>query len=99
MGETVPPSIAMLVLGSITSLSIGALFVAGIVPAAVVAVVLGVAVYLRAGRGSADARPALRQVAQALRGALLALLMPLIIFGGILLGVATPTEVSAFAVA
>ena len=37
MGETVPPSIAMLVLGSITTLSMAALFVGGLIPAAVVA--------------------------------------------------------------
>ena len=35
MGETVPPSIAMLVLASVTSLSIGTLFVAGLLPAAI----------------------------------------------------------------
>ena len=34
MGETIPPSLALLVLGSITTLSVGSLFVAGIVPAA-----------------------------------------------------------------
>jgi tripartite ATP-independent transporter DctM subunit len=36
MGETVPPSIAMLVLGSVTTLSVGSLFIAGLIPALVV---------------------------------------------------------------
>ncbi len=49
MGETVPPSIAMLVLASVTSLSIGTLFVAGLLPAAVMAVCLMVLIYARAG--------------------------------------------------
>ena len=47
MGETVPPSIAMLVLASVTSLSIGALFVAGLLPAAVIALCLMVLIYVR----------------------------------------------------
>jgi TRAP-type C4-dicarboxylate transport system permease large subunit len=40
MGETVPPTIAMLVLGSITTLSMATLFIGGIIPAAVVAACL-----------------------------------------------------------
>ena len=71
MGETIPPSIAMLVLGSITTLSMASLFAAGIIPAAVLAVCLMVVVYFRA-RGSSrvptqraslqkcDARPSQR---------------------------------------
>src|SRR5580704_17634436 len=40
MGETVPPSIAMLIVGSITSVSVGAMFIGGLIPAAVMAVCL-----------------------------------------------------------
>ncbi len=40
MGETVPPSLAMLVLGSVTTLSMGALFIAGLIPAVVVGYLL-----------------------------------------------------------
>src|ERR1022692_2276153 len=47
MGETIPPSLALLVLGSITTLSVGSLFVAGIIPAAVLAIALIVAVVIR----------------------------------------------------
>jgi tripartite ATP-independent transporter DctM subunit len=100
MGETVPPSIAMLVLGSITSLSIAALFVAGIIPAAVIAVCLMVLIYARARRGGARRMPraAFGVMARAGLGAILPLGMPVMLFAGILLGVATPTEVSSFAV-
>jgi tripartite ATP-independent transporter DctM subunit len=100
MGETVPPSIAMLVLGSVTSLSIGALFVAGLVPAAVVAACLMLLIYLQARRSNARRLPraSLRQLATASLGGALPLLMPVILFAGILFGIGTPTEVSSFAV-
>ena len=48
MGETVPPSIAMLVLGSITTLSMAALFIGGLMPAAVIALCLMALILLRA---------------------------------------------------
>lgn len=100
MGETVPPSIAMLVLASITSLSVAALFVAGIVPAAVVGVCLMVMAYLSARRAgiAPKRRASLLAMGRACVRAILPLLMPLILFGGIILGIATPTEVSSFAV-
>ena len=50
MGETVPPSIAMLIVGSITQLSMAGLFIGGIIPAAVMAVCLMVLIYVRARR-------------------------------------------------
>jgi TRAP-type C4-dicarboxylate transport system permease large subunit len=86
MGETVPPSIAVLVLGSITSLSIAALFIAGLLPAAVVALWLMGLVYLRArqARARAAARAPWPERARAAAHALPLLLMPAILFGGIL---------------
>jgi tripartite ATP-independent transporter DctM subunit len=100
MGETVPPSIAMLVLGSITTLSMAALFVGGLIPAAVVAACLMALISMRArrGGGSVSRRASLRTVMTSAIGAILPLLMPVILFAGILFGIATPTEVSSFAV-
>ena len=100
MGETVPPSIAMLVLATVISLSVGALFIGGFLPAAALGLLLGLTTYVRAGRrgGLRDPRPTPREAWRSLAGALLPMGMPLIIFGGILLGIATPTEVSSFAV-
>jgi tripartite ATP-independent transporter DctM subunit len=100
MGETVPPSIAMLVLGSITTLSMAALFVGGLIPAAVVAACLMMLIWLRSrGAGTHVSRRApLRAVTASAVGAVLPLLMPVILFAGILFGIATPTEVSSFAV-
>jgi tripartite ATP-independent transporter DctM subunit len=100
MGETVPPSIAMLVLGSITTLSMASLFVGGLIPAAVIAVCLMVLIFLRARRSAVPiaARAPWGVMLRAGLGAVLPLLMPVILFAGILFGVATPTEVSSFAV-
>jgi tripartite ATP-independent transporter DctM subunit len=100
MGETVPPSIAMLVLASVTSLSIGALFIAGLVPAGVVALCLMVLIYFRARRANLARLPraTLREFGLAAAAGALPLAMPVILFAGILLGIGTPTEVSSFAV-
>ena len=98
MGETVPPSIAMLVLGSVTTLSMAALFVGGVIPAAVVALCLMALIFVRAARGPSHPRAPLRVMAATGLRAILPLMMPVILFAGILLGVATPTEVSSFAV-
>ena len=54
MGETVPPSIAMLIVGSITSVSVGAMFIGGLLPAALMALCLMMLIY------SAPAASALR---------------------------------------
>ena len=100
MGETVPPSIAMLIVGSITSVSVAAMFVGGLIPAAVMAVCLMALIYLRARRDGTPRIPRapLAAVVRSGLGAVLPLLMPGMLLAGILLGVATPTEVAAFAV-
>jgi tripartite ATP-independent transporter DctM subunit len=100
MGETVPPSIAMLIVGSITSVSVGAMFIGGLIPAAVMAICLMVLIYVRARRAgmAPEPRASLRVMRQAGLGAILPLLMPVMLLGGILFGIATPTEVAGFAV-
>jgi tripartite ATP-independent transporter DctM subunit len=100
MGDTVPPSIGILVLGSITQLSIAALFIGGVIPAAVIGVCLSVLIWLKARRQNLP-RTARAPVAAMLRsglGAILPLSMPVVLFAGILGGFATPTEVSSVAV-
>lgn len=99
MGETVPPSTAMLVLGSVTTISTGALFAAGIVPAGVIGLCLAVTVVLRAKKVPKDVIyrrdvPTWRAVI----GAVPALAAIAIIAGGIIAGLTTPTEASAVAV-
>jgi tripartite ATP-independent transporter DctM subunit len=100
MGETVPPSIAMLIVGSITNVSLGAMFIGGLVPAAVMALCLMMLIYVRARASGAPRLPVARPnvIARAGLGAILPLLMPGTLLAGILLGVATPTEIAAIAV-
>ena len=100
MGETVPPSIAMLIVGSITNVSVAGMFIGGLLPAAVIALCLMALIALRARR--AGAQPALRAparvIARAGLNAILPLLMPGMLLAGILFGLATPTEIAALAV-
>ena len=99
MGETVPPSIAMLVLASVTSLSIGTLFVAGLLPAAIMAVCLMVLIYFRsASRAGSTRKASPVQITKAGLSAIPALVAPILLIGGIVSGIATPTEVSSTAV-
>ncbi len=99
MGETIPPSLVLLVIGSITSLSTAALFAAGLLPAVVLAVCVVLLIYFRARKlditpsPRATWRVRFRSVGAALPVAAL----PLGLVVGILLGWATPTEVSALA--
>jgi C4-dicarboxylate transporter, DctM subunit len=100
MGETIPPSLALLVLGSITTLSVGSLFVAGIIPATVLAIALIVAVAIRSRIKGFHKGPPFR-LGRALRSmplAIPALMVPVIVVGGIVGGVASPTESASLAV-
>ena len=100
MGETVPPSIAMLIVGAITNVSVGAMFIGGLAPAAVMALCLMALIYVRARATGAPRTPRAGAgiIARAGLGAILPLLMPGALLAGILLGIATPTEIAAIAV-
>jgi len=100
MGSTVPPSIGLIVIASATGLSVGTLFVAGIMPAAVLAVVLAVVIYVRARmlRLQPSKRASVKTMAVAFKGALFGIGLPIIVIGGLLGGFGTPTELSAVAV-
>ena len=100
MAESVPPSIALILLGSSTSISTGALFIAGMLPAATVAVCLMIVVRLRARFSGWKPSPRASGATIARNGkrAILPLMMPVILLGGIVAGIGTPTEVSTFAV-
>src|SRR4051812_4592730 len=99
LGAVIPPSIPMIVYGSIAGVSIGGLFVGGYVPGLIFG--LGLALVLRSSvrrhNIPLDA-PATRPVVlAALKEAGPALLTPIIIMGGILGGIMTPTEAGAVA--
>jgi tripartite ATP-independent transporter DctM subunit len=100
MGETIPPSIGMLVLSSITTISTGALFMAGLVPAAVVGVFVVILIAIRGRKygGMRSPKVAWKQRTALGVRALPVLLLPIGLIAGILFGVATPTEISSVAV-
>lgn len=101
LGPIIPPSIVMIVYGSMMNLSVGALFIAGIVPGLLIAVSLMVTVYFVSKKAGYPRREDPFSWGALLRGAKdasLALLMPVIILWGIRGGVFTPTEGGAVAV-
>lgn len=100
MGILVPPCLTMVVYGSVTNTSIATLFAAGFLPAFIMAVALGLHVRWDAKRAGipSDRRASWRERGRALADASWALLLPIIIFGGILGGIFTPTEAAVAAV-
>ncbi len=100
MGILVPPCIGMVVYGGIANVSIGALFAGGFLPAFVMAAALMIQLNIQARRvGVTSGKwPGIRPLAKAFKESILALLLPIIIFGGILGGVCTPTEAAVLAV-
>jgi tripartite ATP-independent transporter DctM subunit len=100
MGETIPPSLPMLVLGSITTISMGALFMGGLLPAAVIAVCLMLTIYVKARL--ANKYPGIKTPLSVLGKtgiyAAPAFVVPLLLVVGIVTGIATPTEISSVAV-
>jgi len=99
IGPIFPPSITMIVWASMTSLSVAAMFLGGVIPGILIA--LGLMIYnhvysVRAGYGR-EARVRLRELLETTLNALPALLMPLIVLGGIVTGVFTATEAGCVA--
>ncbi|MDO9599666.1 MAG: TRAP transporter large permease subunit [Azoarcus sp.] len=100
LGVIIPPSIPMILFAVSTDTSTGELFIAGVVPGILIAGALMAYVWLyarRNGLGLQDGEGRL-SMWSALRSAWLALLMPVIILGGIYGGIFTPTEASVVAV-
>jgi len=100
IGPLVPPSIPMVIYGVIASTSVGALFLAGVLPGLLTAAVLMVYVYFWAKKRNFPRRPRpkARELWHALQQAFFPLLAPVIIMGGIFGGVFTPTEAGAITV-
>jgi tripartite ATP-independent transporter DctM subunit len=100
MGILIPPCITMVVFGGVTNTSVAALFLAGFLPALVLAVLTASLVYYYALRLNLPTAGhfSLRNLWRASVDSLIALGMPVMIFGGLIFGVATTTEVASFAV-
>ena len=100
LGAIIPPSIPMIVYGTIAGVSIGGLFIAGYLPGIILALAVALTVRYSALRMSIprDKRESFRSVLAAAWSAAPALLTPIIIMGGIMGGVMTPTEAGAVGV-
>jgi tripartite ATP-independent transporter DctM subunit len=100
MGVIIPPSILMVVWGGLMSVSIGGLFLAGVIPGVLIGLTQMATVYVYAKRYNYPVYPrsTLVQLARGVFSASLALMTPLIIVGGIVGGFFTPTEASVVAV-
>nr|WP_237357846.1 TRAP transporter large permease subunit [Piscinibacter gummiphilus] len=99
MAETIPPCINMIIMGFVANISIAGLFMAGLVPAAVLALSLAViAVIVGKKINPDDAFEKRTPLLPLIGGALVAFIMVGMIGKGVTSGVATSTEVSAFAV-
>ena len=101
IGVIVPPSIPMVIFGVVTGVSVGRMFLGGLLPGLLVTLMLMVVTYVISLRRGYErgAVPRLGTIGRNLRRSILALLMPLIIIGGIISGVFTPTEAAVIAVA
>ena len=102
IGPIIPPSIPLVVYGVIVSSSIAKLFMGGVIPGILMGVFLMIANWrISKVRGyvGREKKAKWSEIRQGLRDAVLALLMPIIIIGGIVGGIFTPTESAAIAVA
>lgn len=98
IGVVIPPSIPFVIYGVVTGASIGDLFLAGIIPGILMGVALMATNYFiskKYGFVGSGGRPSFKKVVQSFKDAILALLVPVIILGGIYGGIFTPTEAAA----
>ena len=98
--ETVPPSLVLITIGSVTGVSISAMFTGGLLPGAVLAVMLAGVVWWRHRRDpkSEAPRAGAREIGWAFLVALPGLILPFVIRAAVVEGVATATEVSTIGV-
>jgi len=100
IGPIIPPSLPMIVYGVAAETSIGALFLAGVVPGLLMAVALMTMVRYLAIRRNMPRHPfeGMGALWRAFKGAFWALMAPVVLFGGLFSGIFTPTEAAAVAV-
>src|SRR5690606_5049640 len=97
----IPPSVPLILYGVSAGVSVSSLFIAGIIPGLLIGVSLMVGAYIISlikGYGKEATRFIFKDIIVSFKSAILALLMPIIILGGIYGGYFTPTEASVIAV-
>lgn len=100
VGPIIPPSITLVLYGIMAQADVGRLLIAGIVPGILVAVSLMIYTYFYSKKMDypSDPRATRKEAASACKDGLTALMMPVIIIGGTMSGIFTPTESAAIAV-
>jgi len=101
LGVMIPPSVPLIIYGTTAGVSVGDLFIAGIVPGIFVGIFLMVTSYIiakkRGYKGTGE-RSSVNETLVALKNSIHALLVPVIVLGGIYGGIMTPTEAGVVAV-
>jgi C4-dicarboxylate transporter DctM subunit len=99
IGPVVPPSIPFVIYGSITGVSVGKLFLAGCTPGVLMGIAMMIGVYFVSRRRNypKERMASFRELVSSAKEASLALGTPVIIIGGILGGIFTPTEAAVVA--
>ena len=100
MSETIPPSLVLITIGSVTGVSIAALFTGGLLPAAVLALALALIARWRSRNETLAGvrRPPTREIWRAFVVAVPALILPFVIRTAVVKGIATATEVSTIGI-
>ena len=101
IGPTIPPSMAMIVYGSVANTSIAGLFATGFLPGLLMGtlyMILNHRISSKRGYQMQAEKASRAEVSKAMKDGIFALFMPVIILGGILSGIVTPTEAAGVAV-
>jgi len=100
IGPIIPPSVPAVVFGVIAGVSIGKLFVAGIIPGIIMAFAMGIFVYVESKRKNypKTKKATFRELVFSVQESFFTLMTPVVILGGIIGGVFTPTEAAMIAV-
>ncbi len=99
IGPIIPPSVPLVIYGILASVSIGRLLIGGIIPGLLIAVALMIMVTIYASKRNypQEKKPNLKEIYIAFKEVLLPAMTPVIIVGGIVFGIFTPTEAAAVA--
>jgi len=102
IGVIIPPSIPFVIYGVIAGVSVGEMFIAGIIPGIIIGLGLMIVAYFSAKKNGygeqVKVKPTFRRVTKNFKEAIWAIIVPLIVLGGIYGGIFTPTEAAVVAV-